>query len=418
MSTLILFLLAIGILGFGLVSGKVQKSIITLPIVFVAFGYLVGGSGLGLVELPMDDELIHLLAELTLVVVLFTDASRIDLKILRREHDLPVRLLSFGLPLTLILGTAVGAVLFPHLGIWEVALLAAILAPTDAALGQAVVSNPKVPVRIRQALNVESGLNDGIALPAVLVLLSIACATGQPDSFGYWIRFAALQVTLGPLVGVAVGVGGGKLLDWGTKSRWMSQSFLELGALGVALLAFSSAELVHGNGFIAAFCAGLAMGNSSRAICKVYEFAETEGQFMTLLVFLIFGGVLVPRAVAHADASMWLYAFLSLTLVRIVPVFLALIGKGLKFDTRLFLGWFGPRGIASILFALLVVEQAAGGQHEELVHIVNLTVLLSVLAHGISAYPGAAAYARRHKDGDHAEGADVTEMPLRLPERS
>ncbi len=400
-----------------MVARRVQRSVITLPMAFAGFGFLVGEYGLGWVELPMGHGLIHLLAELTLVIVLFTDASRIDLRLLRREHDLPVRLLSLGLPLTIVAGAAAALLLFPEMGFWDAALLAAILAPTDAALGQAVLSNPKVPQRIRQALNVESGLNDGIALPIVLVLMSIACATGQPDSVGYWVQFALLQVTLGPLVGVAVGIAGGKLLELGTLTKWMDDSFLKLGALGIALLAFAGAELVHGNGFIAAFCAGLALGNSSKTICKVSEFAETEGQFMTLLVFLIFGGVMVPQALAAADGRTLVYGALSLTLIRILPVALALMGKGLRWDTRLFLGWFGPRGLASILFALLVLEKATSAQHQAVVEVVNFTVFLSVLAHGISAYPGSAAYARRLAGQENGEGLKVTEMPLRIPTR-
>lgn len=417
MSTTTLLLLALTILAFGLVSGRAQRSILTMPMAFVFFGYVIGEGGLHWVSFPMDEGPIHLLAEITLVVVLFTDAARIDLKLLRRQHDLPVRLLSFGMPLTLILGTVAGLLLLSELHFWEAALIAAILTPTDAALGQAVVSNKKVPVRIRQALNVESGLNDGIALPAVLVLLSIACAVQQSASVAYWLKFAALQVTLGPLVGIAVGFIGGKLLDRGSSTGWMSESFRNLASLGLALMAFSAAEMVHGNGFIAAFCAGLTLGNSSKVACDVEEFSETEGQLLTLLVFLVFGGAMLPHALESATPMIWVYALVSLTVVRMVPVAIALLGKKLHGDTVLFLGWFGPRGIASILFALLVVERTAPGQHEALMPIVLVTVLLSTFLHGVTAYPLSEIYARRHgrREAGTEEDQPVEEMPLRVP---
>lgn len=415
MQTIGFAVLAFGILAFGLVSGRVRNSILTPPMAFVAFGCLVSEHGLGLLDLHLDGALVHALAEITLVLVLFGDAARIDLALLRRQHDLPVRLLSIGLPLTIVAGTLAGVLLLPGLSFWEAALLAAILAPTDAALGQAVVSSPKVPVRIRQALNVESGLNDGIALPVVLVLFSIACATSQAADVGYWVRFALLQVTLGPAVGAAVGWLGGRTVDVATDRGWMDETFHKLAALGLALLAFSVAELVGGNGFIAAFVAGLVIGNTARSVCAIEEFAEVEGQLLTLLVFLVFGAMLVPEALHRATGRTVAYAIASLTLVRMVPVALALLGKRLRLDTIGFLAWFGPRGIASILFALLVVEREGGAQHEGLMPVIMLTVLGSVILHGITAAPWANAYARRlaAADEDHAEHDEVPAMPLR-----
>jgi NhaP-type Na+/H+ or K+/H+ antiporter len=213
MHSLAFVVVALGILGFGLISQRVQTSVLTPPIVFVALGLAVSG----ILDLELGEGLVHTLAELTLVLVLFTDASRINLRLLRREHNLPVRLLALGMPLTVVLGTLAAIWLFPGFTAWEAALLAAVLAPTDAALGQAVVSSPRVPVRIRQTLNVESGLNDGIALPLVLIVMSM-CASSVPGEGGasYWLRFAALQVTLGPLTGAVVGWVGGRLVEWGT----------------------------------------------------------------------------------------------------------------------------------------------------------------------------------------------------------
>ena len=419
MSTLAFVVVALAILGFGLVSGRVQRSFVTAPIVFVVFGFLVSQRVLGLVEFNVEERFIHLLAELTLVLVLFTDASRIDLRLLRREHDLPVRLLSIGLPLTIVAGTLLAVVVLGGLSFWEAALVAVILAPTDAALGQAVVSNKRVPVRIRQALNVESGLNDGIALPLVLIFLSFASIAAETHSVHYWARFVALQVVLGPIVGIAVGYLGGRLISRASRSGWMNHAFQDLGALGLSLLAFAGAELVGGNGFIAAFAAGLTIGNLSRPICEcLYEFAEAEGQLLTLVVFMVFGAVMVPRILDHASSSVVLYGVLSLTVIRMLPAALSLVGAKLRWRTTLFLGWFGPRGIASILFALLVVEEACLPAGEEIITIVMTTVLLSVFAHGVTAYPGAVWYARRVEaagpDECKAEMVEVTEMPVRI----
>ncbi len=420
MESLALVIVALSILTFGLISGRVQKSVITAPIVFVVFGLLVSQEGLGLLEFDIGNRFIHLLAEITLVLVLFTDAARIDLRALRHEHNLPVRLLVFGLPLAIIFGALVATGLFENLSIWEAAILAVILAPTDAALGQAVVGSPLVPVRIRQALNVESGLNDGLVLPALLITLSLAAATGQGENAGFWVQFIALQLLLGPLVGIGVGFLGGKLVELGGRSGWMNHTFQDLSALGLSLLAFAGADLVGGNGFIAAFCAGLTLGNCSRAICEcLYEFAEAEGQLLTLMIFMIFGAVMAPMVLGHLTWQIALYGLLSLTVVRMVPVAASLLGARLQRDTVLFLGWFGPRGLASILFALLVVEESSLPGREEILVIVVVTVLFSVFGHGMTAYPGAKWYGRRvEKYGQKpstGETRPVSEMPVRLP---
>ncbi len=417
MHNLALLIVAVGILGFGLISKRAQTSILTPPLVFAALGLAVSRSGL--LDLHLSEDLIHLLAELTLVLVLFTDASRINLGLLRRQHDLPVRLLAVGMPLTVVLGGLAALWLFPGFTLWEAALLAAVLAPTDAALGQAVVSSPRVPVRIRQALNVESGLNDGIALPLVLLLMS-ACAAAVSDAggAGYWLRFAVLQVTLGPAAGVLVGWLGGRLVERGAQSGWMNHTYQHLAALGLALLAYTGAELAGGNGFIAAFVAGLVLGNTaSERLCEcLYDFAEAEGQLLTLLVFLVFGLTMVPGAVDHLGWRTLLYAVLSLTVVRLLPVATSLVGARLSRPTVLFLGWFGPRGIASILFGLLVVRDSALAAREEIFEVVLLTVLLSVVAHGVTAYPGSVWYSR-HTEGMHRqaqEHREVEEMRVRI----
>jgi NhaP-type Na+/H+ or K+/H+ antiporter len=406
---------ALALCLFSAFSLKAERSPLTPPMFFLAVGLILGGAGLGWIR--VEGEGLHVLAELTLVLVLFTDAARIDLTCLRREGSLPARLLGFGLPLTIALGAVVAVAVFPDLGWVEALLLAAVLAPTDAALGQAVVSNPLVPVRIRQSLNVESGLNDGIALPVVLVFASLAGAREASGDAGYWLRFAALAVTLGPLVGVAVGFIGGRIVAWGTQAGWINDVFQRLAGLGLAMLAFGAAELVGGNGFIAAFVAGLTLGNTARNVCTcLYEFGEAEGQLLTLLVFLAFGATMVPEAIPYLTGGAVLYALLSLTLVRMVPVGLALLGTGLRPTSIAFLGWFGPRGLASILFALLVVEEDRLETGPFLVAVVALTVLASTVLHGLTSYPLARRYGEHAAamEETEAEHMKVAELPVRI----
>jgi NhaP-type Na+/H+ or K+/H+ antiporter len=415
-----ILVVALSVLAFGLISGRIERSFITAPMVFVVLGLLVGRWGLAIVPQEIETPLVDTLAAITLILVLFTDASRIDLKLLRRQHSLPVRLLGVGLPLTIAMGMFGAFLLLSGITFWEAALLAAILAPTDAALGQAVVNNPKVPVRIRQALNVESGLNDGLALPVVLIFLSLAA--GQQDKeVGEWLWFASMQVSLGPLVGVLVGFIGGKLVMWGQRTGWMNHSFQDLSSLGLSLLAYAAAELIGGNGFIAAFCAGLTLGNTARSICTcLYEFAEAEGQLLTLLVFMVFGAILVPDALEHFSWLHLLYAALSLTIIRMLPVAVSMFGRRLRWGTVSFLGWFGPRGIASILYVLLLLEGSSVAGGDVILSVVITTVLLSVFAHGVTALPGSNWYAQYTERADlaAAEHEQVEEMPVRFPIRT
>lgn len=413
--------IAVGILLFGLVSARLERGVITAPMAFAAFGYLLGPDLLNVIEFDIDGTLVRFLAEATLVLVLFTDAARIDLRMLRQQHDLAIRLLLIGLPLTILAG-ALTAVALGTLSFWAALVLAVVLTPTDAALGQAVVSSPRVPVRIRQALNVESGLNDGIALPILLIFLSLASAAsgaaqGSEKDAAYWLKFSLLEIGLGPAVGLAIGYAGSKLLQRAHHAGWIDRVFLKLSAVALALLAFGAAELVHGSGFIAAFVAGLIMGNVARDICPILsDFSEAEGQLLALLTFMVFGGLMVPVALRAADWPMVIYALLSLTVVRMLPVSVSLIGTRLKPVTVLFLGWFGPRGIASILYALLVLKLADFPDRAVIESTAVITVLISIFLHGFTANPGVAGYAavlKRDSGKEMPEEAEVGEMPLK-----
>lgn len=400
---------------YSLISGRLQGTVITAPIAFIVFGFAIGSGGLNLADVDLDHSAIHLIAELTLILVLFTDAARIDLNRVRRDHDLPTRMLLVGLPLTILVGSFFAALLFPEFSFWEAALLAALLAPTDAALGQAVVSARAVPVRIRQAINVESGLNDGIALPAVLLFAALASVHQGANGANEWVRFGLLQVTLGPVAGVAAGYVGARMLDAAVERGWASEAFQGIGILSLALLTYVAAELIGGNGFIAAFVGGMVFGQTIRHPCTfLFEFMETEGQLLMLITFLVFGAALLPEGIAHLSPSILLYAVLSLTVIRMIPIAISLLGSGLSLQSNLFLGWFGPRGLASILFVLLILEESGVPHREELLSITVVTVALSALLHGISAAPFARIYGRfTDSMGECHENRAVEELPLR-----
>lgn len=389
-------IIAVFILGYGLVSKHLETSIVTPPMVFVSVGLLLGPL-LGLLSVEINSELVKVLAEMTLIVVLFTDAARIDLKLLKREHRLPERLLSAGLPLTILLGMILALVLFRgQIEFWEAGALATILAPTDAALGQAVVVSPQMPIRIRQALSVESGLNDGVCLPILLIFLSLAGSAEGLKSPMYWLGFIALQVFLGPITGVVVGYIGGKLLTRSVRHQWITESFEDLSVLGLSLVAFALAKLIGGNGFLAVFCAGLTLGNTSRSLCQcLYDFGEAEGQLLVLLIFLLYGAAMVVPTLNQLTWTMGIYAIASLTFIRIISVTLSLLGQKLRWETLLVLGWFGPRGLASVIYGLLVLEQSDLSGSTLIFNTAVVTVLLSIFAHGMTAAPGASYYARR-----------------------
>lgn len=415
MELLSVAIISSGLLLFSLISGRLHGTIITAPLIFIIFGFLVGDGGLSIAKMDPGHSIIHFIAEFTLIVVLFTDAARLDLKRLWHDHNLPVRMLIIGLPLVVVTGTVIATQIFPALTLWEAALLAALLAPTDAALGQSVVSAKIVPVRIRQAINVESGLNDGIILPAVLLLAALAGSRSEISEASMWIQFGLLQVTLGPVVGVFTGYVGARMIDTMAERKWMNASAQGIGILSLAMLTYVLAELVGGNGFIATFVAGMMFGNTIRNTCTfIFEFMETEGQLLMLITFLIFGAAMLPEGLHHLTPSVFLYAVLSLTVIRIIPIAISLIGTGLKLPTIAFLGWFGPRGLASILFVLLILDKSKVVHRDELFSITIVTVGLSALLHGITAAPFAKWYGQlAERMGECEENQEVSELPLR-----
>lgn len=415
MNLLSIAVVTAGLLTYALVSGRLQGTVLTAPMVFILFGLAIGSGGFGIAQVDPGHSGIHFIAEFTLIIVLFTDAARIDLSRVKRDHELPVRMLVLGLPLAVAIGTIVAVLLFPQFMLLEAALLAALLAPTDAALGQSVVSAKAVPIRIRQAINIESGLNDGIALPVVLLLAALAGSPGEGAMASEWVQFALLQVTLGPIVGIAIGYFGARVLDVAAERGWANNASQGIGILSLAVFTYVVAEMIGGNGFIAAFIGGMVFGNTIRHPCTfLFEFMETEGQLLMLITFLIFGAALLPEGIANVNTTIILYAILSLTIVRMVPIALSLIGTGVRAPTKLFLGWFGPRGLASILFVLLILEESEVPHRDELLVITVITVALSALLHGVSAAPFASAYGRlAGRMGECEENQPTSELPLR-----
>jgi NhaP-type Na+/H+ or K+/H+ antiporter len=412
-----LIVLACVVFAFGIVSRRLEGTVLTAPIVFVLAGALLGPAGLGLVEMGLDDHIVLLLGEIALALVLFTDAARTDISALRRNKALPLRLLGIGMPLTIALGTILGALLLADLTVWEAAIVGTVLAPTDAALGQAVVSNPRVPLRVRQALNVEAGLNDGLSVPFLALFLILAAADHGRLSALVWVRFALEQVGLGVLVGVGIGLAGGWLVTWASQRGWMTGAFQRLALLALALIAWALADQIGGNGFIAAFVGGLAVGLTAKSAGEqLIRFTDTEGQLLSLSVFFIFGALAIGL-IRPFSWDVLLYALLSLTAIRMLPVAISLLRTRLTWVSILFAGWFGPRGLASIVLGLIVVAEAPRlTGRDEIETAVASTVLLSVLLHGITSTPLSAAYARRMEgmatDAPEKQGAvDASTRP-------
>ncbi|MDX1691105.1 MAG: sodium:proton antiporter [Acidimicrobiia bacterium] len=403
------------LVAYGLVSRRLATTPVSGPMIFVAAGVLLGPSALDVVDVRVESGALRTVAEATLVLVLYTDAIRVDLRRMRDQAQLPVRLLGVGLPLTIAAGAGTAAILFTDLDVWEAALVAAVLSPTDAALGQAVVTSERVPARVRQAINVESGLNDGLMVPVVTVLLALAGAGMSLAGPASWAGFAGHQIGLGLLVGAATGLAGGWVLDRAVGAGWVDGAFRQLATLGIGVGAFAVAELAGGNGFVAAFVAGIGFATAARDHCEhAHDFSEDEAHLLAMLTFLFFGAAMVGPYLDDLDWRIGIYAVLSLTAIRMVPVALALARSGLRLPTIGFIAWFGPRGIASVLFVLFVIEEAALPGAETIIATVSWTVLLSVVAHGATAYPFAERYGRWiERSETPREDEDVAIMPIR-----
>ena len=378
--------------AYALFAKRLLQSVLTAPIFFLGLGYLL--SFLNIEPLQNVEAMLHLVAELALIIVLFVDASLIDFSALKKRHIWPQRMLLLGLPLTVLLGTAVTVLLFPSWSIFAAALVASILAPTDAALGQAVISNASVPIEERRALTVESGLNDGLALPMVLFFACTLAVIGKEYS-GSFLLFTAEQLVLGPIVGIVLGWLGANALLFAVDKQPTEFKYEGISVIALAVASYALADLVNGNGFIAAFSAGLAFGAVvKKRAAQVSEFVDSEGQILIWLAFLLIGLVLLPKAIGMLTIPMFTLIMLSLLVVRPLAIWISLIGTDAPPLARLFFGWFGPRGLATALFALLIVGDINDAYSETILVIAINAVWISALLHGVSAAPGAAWYAR------------------------
>jgi NhaP-type Na+/H+ or K+/H+ antiporter len=392
---------------FSLVSKKAERSIVTGPMVFTLAGILAAFLLPQLTEAEIKNHTILAIAEVTLAIILFSDATRISLRRVMRETMIPARLLGIGMPLAIVAGTLAGVLLLTDLSIWEAAILATILAPTDASLGAAVVKSKLVPGRIRQSLNVEAGLNDGLSVPFLMLFIALS-GTMAHESHQPWWLFTVQQIGFGILVGVVVGWLGGKLMNQAENQDWISEEAKQLALISLAVLSWMFAEkFTGGNGFIAAFVAGGMMRMCyDDANQHVAEFHESWGDLLVYFIFYIFG-TLAHTEFQFITVSAWMYAGISLTLVRMIPVALSMIGTKLQTSSVLFIGWFGPRGLASVVLGLIYMEEITElGVNQTIIFAVVATVLLSVLAHGVSAVPGTKLYAKSVSD----LGSDAPEL--------
>lgn len=387
-----IFLLIIAI--FSRLIGKLP---ISFQMIFIIAGMITGVFFTGYVDVtkPPYSTVIFLIAEIALVLVLFSDASRVGLKAL--ENILSIRLLTIGLPITIILGVIVATILFPSIPWWVAGIIGAALAPTDAALGQVVVKNKKIPEKIRNTIEIESGLNDGGSVPFLLLFITIGLTTEIFKPLGYFAQVLLEQIGFGIIVGLIVGLLGGWMVIKSRDKNWITPSFQRIAFLAIAILTFLIADELGGSGFIAAFIGGLALGYVVKDAGSILiDFSETEGQLLNLTVFFLLGIVVIPL-ILNVTWQIILYVILSLTIIRMLPVAISLIGTKLKLDTVLFIGWFGPRGLASVVLALLALEQLNIFPGDStFITVVFITVLISVFAHGITAIPLSNIYAKRN----------------------
>ncbi len=407
-----LIAVSLAVVAYALVSRRLSTTPVTGPMVFMILGVLLGPEVSGVIHGADDRQVIEVLLDAALALVLFTDALGVRAGTWRTKRRLSGRLLLVGMPFMVLIGWVVARGLFSGIDVWEAALIAICLAPADAAVGQDVVTNPRVPGLIRQTLNIESGLNDGLALPFLLALTAAAEAEQVARHGVLDVFFRSL--VLAAVIGLFVGGPGARLLLWAQWRGWIGKEWTRIATLGLVLLAFAAADAVQGSGFIATWVAGAAFGRVVKdRIPDAPSFAEDLGGLLATVSFLGFGAILLGPILGHLRWQVVLYAALSLTLIRMVPVAVSLIGTRLRRPTVLYIGWFGPRGLASIVFGLLVAKEALPNGSAVL-DAVFLTVAASVVLHGATAVAGANRYGRWYEraaaaDPDMPESQDVGE---------
>ena len=393
-----LAIVAVIVMGWSGIAGAVERTAISGPMVFTVVGLVIGPLGLGWLVIDLDDDGMRVLADLTLALVLFVDAAHADLGVVKRNIRIPRRMLVLGLPLTILSGFGLGLLIFDQLSIFELAILATMLAATDAALGKAVITNKNVPSRIREGLNIESGLNDGICVPILFLFIALALGvdTGG-SSFLFAVKLIAQEVGIGLIVGLGLVAIATRVLQACYDRGWLTEVWIQLPVITLALACFAIAQTLHGSGYVAAFVGGLLFGHyatKDNSKHRLLLAAEGTMETMALVTWVMFGAVVVGQLMGYFSWKVVMYAVLSLTVVRMVPMFLSLTGTRESTTSKLFLGWFGPRGLASVVFAIIVISQ--GVENSRLLAIiVACTVTISIFAHGFTANPMARRFGAR-----------------------
>ena len=394
-----LAIFALFVFCYSIFSGRFERSIISGPMIFVFSGLVMGPLVLNWFDGDVTTTGFRLLADLTLALILFIDAANADLSVLRRQLKIPYRMLLFGLPGVILLGTILAALFFTELSLFDAAILGTMLAATDAALGKGVITNPAVPARIREGLNLESGLNDGLCVPILFVFIALSLGqTGEESGYLLALKLVAKEIGIGMVIGLGLTWIGVLLLNQCYKRGWLTEIWMQITAVALAISCFSLAQTLHGSGYIAAFTGGLLFGFlAQKDTHKLVLAAEGIGESLALMTWMLFGAAVIGQAASTFTWNMVIYAVLSLTVIRMLPIFVSLAGVGETTRSRLFLGWFGPRGLASIVFAIIVINKGLP-QGDFLAMVVVCTVFLSLLAHGISANPLAAWLGRKEQE--------------------
>ncbi len=417
-------LLAVLFAAYALFSRRLSRSSFTGPMLFTAVGLFAAwvtleeGALLSSFALQLESDVVQTLLEGTLVIILFSDAALIDVRRVRRTAFLPTRLLLIGLPLTMVLGTVIAMLLVPGIGLWPAAIIAIILSPTDAALGQAVVANEEVPDLVRQGLGIESGLNDGLVVP--FLAIALAAANSEMQTASEILDLFVKEIGFAVAVGAAIGWFGAWAARHATARGWIGREGRQVLVVFLAILCAIAAEQVHGSAFIAAFVGGMVFGEGvRRSFPDICHFSEGVGHLMTMLTFFVFGGLILYPTLGIVGWQALLYAILSLTVIRIIPVLISLVGTDLEFPTKLYIGWFGPRGLASLVFMGTVIVSSDPSFAPTVFKVGATTVGLSVLLHGITAWPASNRYASWYNraedmsEDDMVESSDVEMMPGR-----
>lgn len=385
-----LLVLALFIFLYSLFSVRIEKTAISGPVLALLVGFVFGPLLLNITNVKIESEEYRVIAELALALVLFSDASKANLTVLENNASIPTRLLLIGLPLTIVFGMIGGFLVFKGFSWIELGILATMLAPTDAALGKAVVTNPAVPSKIREALNVESGLNDGISVPLLFLFIAIfTTQNGEGLSSFYGIQLLAKEIGIGLIVGLGITFIGDWLIHFSVKRNFISESWKPMIIIALAFSCFNLAQIAGGSGFIACFAGGFLYGVLNQKYIlnmDLMESAEGAGDTMSMVTWLVFGSFVIASHIHEFTLDVIVYSVMSLTIIRMIPVFLSLFYTGISGKEKLFMGWFGPRGLASIVFAIIVIDVQLPHK-STIVLTVAFTILLSVVLHGFTANP-------------------------------